>query len=371
MDAMHETKNILFVMNWPDNTGLMLKRAHQTYEHLAQSLKQFDISCFIAYPEVFQSYSGCALNVVQLDCNDFFGNRAEIKSFLKQNCIGTIVYIDPPLVWAANPFFKAWGVTPIAYVRYSHGFVHMRDNTPKTILKRAVHELGLFSASKYIAITRIGQSKLTSSVGIPQRKVTYIRNGIDSSIFPIEIRKESLSTVKNIVSVFQLRPQKNIFFLLRVIQSLSKRRNDICYTHVGGGEQLEDAIACAKALGIEDLCEFVGTSDNPIKYLSKADVFIHASLNENCSNAITEAMGCGTPVVAVKSDSALEQITPEIGVVVDELDEAKYTQAIEKYLDDPLARQKAHHRGPERARNNFSIDSQSQGLERLLLQTLS
>lgn len=363
---MGSPKNILFAMNWPDNTGLMLKRAHDTYEHLAQSLKRKGVECFIAYPEVHCEYVDTALNVVELDCTAFKKNKQQLRAFISTHNIGSIVYIDPPLFWSANLYFKLWGVKALAYVRYSHGFVHMQDYTLRTFMKRIGHELGILSAQQYIAITQSGQAKLTSAIGIPSRKVAYVRNGIDSSIFPTEIRTASASGKKRIVSVFQMRPQKNSFFILDVIKRLSEGRQDFEYLHAGGGEQFEAAKAYAKDLGIERFCQFIGPVDSSLGLLSSADVLIHASMEENCSNVITEAMGCGVPVVAVKSDSALEQLTDEVGTMVEELDVELYCQAIIRFLDSPELRNQAHQSGPKRASTHFSIEGQSMGLEKLL-----
>jgi glycosyltransferase involved in cell wall biosynthesis len=364
---MGNSNNILFVMNWPDTTGLMLRRAHDTYELLAKSLKQNAIECYIAYPDVQCEYVGSALNVVELDCTAFKANRQQIYTFTRTHNIGTVVYIDPPMFWSANLYFKLWGVKVIAYVRYSHGFIHMNDYTIRSCLKRVGHEFGLLSAHKYIAITKSGQSKLTSAIGIPARKVEYIRNGVDSSLFANIVRTPSRCRTKRVVSVFQLRPQKNIFFILDVIKQLTNNRQDFEYVHAGGGEQLEGAKNYAKEIGIDAYCQFLGPIDSSLDFLSCADVLIHASKAENCSNVITEAMGCGVPIVAVKSDSTLEQLTDKVGTRVEDLEVNAFRQAIERYLDSPDLREQAHQLGPIRARKHFSIEEQSLGLEKLLI----
>lgn len=81
---------------------------------------------------------------------------------------------------------------------------------------------------------------------------------------------------------------------------------------------LRDAPALAESLGIADAVDFPGFKLNPLPYMARSAVFVLSSVMEGCSNALVQAMACGTPLVSsdcpgareILMDGALGRITP-------------------------------------------------------------
>jgi glycosyltransferase involved in cell wall biosynthesis len=60
-------------------------------------------------------------------------------------------------------------------------------------------------------------------------------------------------------------------------------------------------------MNLDKSVHIVGAVENVADYLGAADIFVHSSKGEGCSNAILEAMCAGLPMVASKTGG-----TPEI-----------------------------------------------------------
>lgn len=102
-----------------------------------------------------------------------------------------------------------------------------------------------------------------------------------------------------VVAIGRLARQKNHGRLLDAL-AIANRTRDIGLMIVGGGSA--GAFAAlreqAAALGIANRVELVGEVANPLPYVRAARAFVLPSLWEGFSNALLEALACGTPVVA-------------------------------------------------------------------------
>jgi glycosyltransferase involved in cell wall biosynthesis len=365
-------KSVVFAMNWPDNTGLMLKRAHDSYEQAALLLQAHGYKCFIAYPRVTQTWKGSPLHVVELNFTDISKNtKREIKRFVKDENVVHIVYIDPGFLSVKALFFKLLGIKTTAYCRYSQNFQEIESRKFSNLVKKLIHKVGLLSFDQYWVINKIANTKLSSLIGIPSDKITLINNGLDckklqdtlESISPYIFPEKS----KVLLSIFQMRPQKNIFFILKVIKALLDKGYKFHYCHIGGGEELTGAKKWVADNNISKYVDFVGKQDEVFTYLKSASLLIHANEDEAHGNVITEALICDVPVVAVSSPGSLEQIDETVGAIIPQLCVSTFVDTIEKYLSDETC-SGLNGRGVAKVQKYFSIDAQASKIAASILE---
>jgi glycosyltransferase involved in cell wall biosynthesis len=94
-------------------------------------------------------------------------------------------------------------------------------------------------------------------------------------------------------------------------------------------------------------------------YYQAADVYALPALVEAFGKTVTEAMACGTPVVATAVGGILDQITDgKTGYLVPMSDVGAMAEAIQRLLNDDDLRKAMGSAGAEYARRHFSLDLQ-------------
>jgi glycosyltransferase involved in cell wall biosynthesis len=94
-----------------------------------------------------------------------------------------------------------------------------------------------------------------------------------------------------------------------------------------------------EAHGLEDRVRFAGPTDDPVPYLSAADVFVLPSHYEAFGLAALEAMSCGVPVVASDVGGLRDFVRPgQTGVLVPPHDAASLAGALDSLLMDEARR---------------------------------
>ncbi len=130
-----------------------------------------------------------------------------------------------------------------------------------------------------------------------------------------------MSDQKIILSVAALIPNKGIEILIRALQILlaQKEEKNCCLVIIGEGPLRAELEKLATTLYVEKHVRFVGAVPHGelYRWYNAADVFCLASSREGWPNVVTEALACGTPVVATDVGGIPEIIcSPEIGLIV-------------------------------------------------------
>jgi glycosyltransferase involved in cell wall biosynthesis len=100
--------------------------------------------------------------------------------------------------------------------------------------------------------------------------------------------------------------------------------------------------------------------------LSALDLFVSPSRSEPFGLSIIEAMACGVPVVATKSEGAGEILEDGVtGLLVPPGDHEALAEAICALLDDERGRARLAARALEAVRDRFSLERMVTATERL------
>lgn len=129
---------------------------------------------------------------------------------------------------------------------------------------------------------------------------------------PVErIRTLSLETDPDIpkqpyiLNVARLVPQKGHALLLEAFAAAAIPHKLVI---VGSGPLLGELEEKAKALGISERVIFAGKRTNPYSWMAQADLFVLASEYEGLGIVLTEALACGTPILAVDSPGGVKDV---------------------------------------------------------------
>jgi len=187
-------------------------------------------------------------------------------------------------------------------------------------------------------------------VGIPQKKIVVIPNGVDlSAFFPWEKceRCAGLTPASpagrpriRILSAGRLEKVKGHKYLLDAFGAVVNTAEfDPQLILVGDGSERANLEKQCKDLGIRNLVEFAGEVPHSelSHYYHKADVFIMPSLSEGFGIAALEAMACGVPVVASRTGGLVDIISEDAGILVAAGDVSSIAEAIIKILKNPGA----------------------------------
>lgn len=101
-----------------------------------------------------------------------------------------------------------------------------------------------------------------------------------------------------VLSVCRLGVEKDLPTLLRAFAELRQARPAARLLVAGEGAErplLEGLIA---SLGLSDVAQLPGRTDQPLRWMRHAAVFVLPSRFEGFGNVLVEAMACGTPVVS-------------------------------------------------------------------------
>lgn len=193
---------------------------------------------------------------------------------------------------------------------------------------------------KVLCVSRANAEKLQNelnALGL-SANIDYCYNVIDDNFVCSkgeEAVETSLPCRPLFVTVGRFSPEKGFPRLLSCLIMLIEEGYRFTMWFVGDGVELEK---CKELLekhkALKEYCIFLGAKENPHKYTSKADLFLCPSYSEGYSNACTEAIMLGVPVLSTLVPGANEIIEDaQAGDVVGNDDKALYL-GIKKVLDN-------------------------------------
>jgi glycosyltransferase involved in cell wall biosynthesis len=207
--------------------------------------------------------------------------------------------------------------------------------------------------------------ELLEEWGVPAHKLATIPTGIDTSSFSYPV-KWDIRKIYNIpedekilLFVGRLGKEKNIDFLLRTFKHLLAKRTDVHFVIIGEGAEKEPLESLADELDITKRVYFTGGRDRKdvIDAYNVADIFWFASYSETQGLVILESLTAGTPVVALGRLGVYELLKRKEsgGVMLDELDEEAFVDAVVRLLSDKEEYDERVMMGKKFVKKNFSL----------------
>ena len=236
-------------------------------------------------------------------------------------------------------------------------FPEILDDAAKRFYGQIEQAVG--SAEAIIADSYSTANDITRLLGVPAERIDVIHCGV--ALEPLEvaegeqrvIRGVQLSAGSFIVFVSTFEPRKNIPSLLRAFKQLCKRQAREPYQLVLAGSRgwLDEPIfQTLKELDLGERVQIVEQpSDAEIHWLlSACRVYVNPSRYEGFGLAALEALACGAPAI-VSNTSSLPEVVGAAAMLVDPMDLAGWTEAMERLWADEQQRGALRQAGLARA----------------------
>ena len=227
--------------------------------------------------------------------------------------------------------------------------------------------------SQWIALSRDLEGYLTDRVGIAQRKVTQIYNGVDAARFhPADCAASPALTLTGcpfrqpehwlVGTVGRMQTVKDQALLahafIRALELAPELRPRLRLVMIGDGPLRAEAQMQLEAAGVADLAWLPGERHDVPDVLRSLDCFVLPSLAEGISNTILEAMASGLPVIATQVGGNPELVAGgETGLLVPASDPEAMARAIIDYASHPDRGRRAGETGRIAVERRFSMEA--------------
>lgn len=140
--------------------------------------------------------------------------------------------------------------------------------------------------------------------------------------------------------VGRLAREKSIDFLLQALAAWPADRRRPLLVLVGDGPHREELQAMSRAMGLADDTLWVGgiSHERVFDYYAAADLFTFASRTETQGLVVAEALGMGTPVVAVNGPGVRDYVGAETGGILTEPNIDAFLEPVTRLLADDRER---------------------------------
>ena len=215
--------------------------------------------------------------------------------------------------------------------------------------------------SRYIAISSKVSDIIQKTLGVEERKIRVILNGVDTKRLQNASTEKTRNNIENLIAIGRLTEAKDYPNLLKAFFIL-KTKMDSKHTAVpkliivGEGElrpQIEQIIC---DLGLKDYVKLLGLRNDIPELLSKSDIYVMASEWEGLSISLIEALAAGIPIVATDAGSNNEIVqNGQSGIIVPCKDPESLAEALFQLIKDREARERFSINARQQA-ENFSIE---------------
>ena len=237
-------------------------------------------------------------------------------------------------------------------------------NASKSILQRAAYA----AAHRVVANSGAAAGRLAREHG-PTARIHVIANGVDLSDYA---PRKALRTVRRIITVARLRPEKAHDVLLTSAARIVSRHPDVEFDIVGDGRELPALVGQCERLGLTSRVHFLGHRDDVAGLLGDADLFVLPSRSEAFPNGVLEAMAASLPVVACAVGGVPELVEDgRTGVLVPPDDPEALAEAISSLIADPPRAWAFGRAGREAVEARYSFERMTSGFEQLYLSLVS
>lgn len=219
----------------------------------------------------------------------------------------------------------------------------LEGRSPPARLLRRLPMRRLYARVDRVVAVSEGVAEDTRRItGLPASRVTVIRNPVVTAELPARAAEPVAHRwfgergAPVILGAGRLTRQKDFPTLIRAFAHL-RRGRPARLVILGEGGDRRALEALAAELDVEADVDLVGHVANPYAWMAQADLFVLSSAWEGSPNVLTEAMACGTPVVASDCPSGPRELLADgrCGPLVPVGNDAAMAAAMGRVLDSP------------------------------------
>jgi glycosyltransferase involved in cell wall biosynthesis len=224
----------------------------------------------------------------------------------------------------------------------------------------------IFAAKNYdhVILVDPSQSPYFLEYGIPEDRMTVIKNGVDTELFrPVDARKENDDDVIDFVYVGRLSLDKGVNILLDAFQKYHCNNPKSRLTLIGDGMlkfQIEDCVddGSVRWLGAID-------HDRIPQVLQKMDVFVIPQNIGGLGLSVMEAMACGLPVITTAIGETVRLLSDDEGVLVSPHNVREVVDAMTFLSENEALRKSMGQQCRKKVVKNYSWAHQIENIEKV------
>ncbi len=218
-------------------------------------------------------------------------------------------------------------------------------------------------AYKVVGVSEHTSSNLIKYEKISSKKVITIPNGVDGSVYNVNVdkvkKKKEIGIEGNgpVIGLgVRLAKQKGINYLLQAMPEIINNYPNITLVIAGSGENENELKNEAVNLGIKENTIFAGPRLDMPELLKIFDLYILPSLWEGLPMVLIESMAAGCPVVATNVGGNYMAIEHgKNGSLIEPKNPALLSSEIIKLLQDNELRERYVRNGYETFKTKFSV----------------
>lgn len=246
-----------------------------------------------------------------------------------------------------------------------------------------MHRWTFNRAAGVIAVSAATARVLSQHDIVSKERIRIIHNGVDTDRFrpQISVRESPPGLPAGarfiIGAVGQLVPAKGHEDFIRAAALVARRHESAHFViagedHSAGTGCRSHLRALIEGLGLGGRVHLLGFRDDVPALLQRFDLFVSATRFESFGLAILEAMASGAPVVATRSEGALEIIDDGVtGILVPIGEPDALAAAITAVLDDDVKRIAIRERALAEVRSRFSLERMITATEQVYREALA
>ena len=247
------------------------------------------------------------------------------------------------------------------YVRYIQAkrriaWVHMDYNSFQA-MQSIDYWKHLYDAFDEIAcVSKVAKDSIESNLGIDSSKTHVIYNTIPSRSICSRSKMPSPLQVKNsafkFISMGRMVRRKGFDRVIHTAIALKRENIDFVWYILGEGEEKSRLQKMIAENQLEDRVFLPGVFENPFPIISQCDCFVMSSVNEAQPMVLNEALTLHIPVITTDFPSSREVVESEVFGLITENSEQGLLNAVQRFIREPLLREKLKRGAMEFEYNN-------------------
>jgi len=332
--------------------------------NLAHAFRSYKVEPFV----FCLSHEGDLIRQLPADTMTYIGNHRPEGKILDWQTLRQIVrYIGDKaidVIHSHSP--KAYVYGALASLITGHPLIVSVHSLAQVPHRRKIFEKILLGyAHQIVSVSSDVTRRLWLERHVPPRKISTIKNGIDTDTFrPIEPEEKSSirRTLKLpldgfiIGTVGRVVPVKNYPLLITAFSRLAATTDDTYLVIVGDSEQAEELANLVRQLKLSERVVLAGAQTNTLDWYHAFDIFVLSSISEGTPLALLEAGACGLPCVVTNVGGNVEVIKHHVnGLVVDSENVESMYSALDQIYKESSLTAKMRSEARCNIQNNYSL----------------
>lgn len=223
-----------------------------------------------------------------------------------------------------------------------HDLAHLalpaiNQNLLKKLYAKIMFQCVAYKAKKIVCISKFTINELQKYIGVDNKKIELVYNGVDDTWFHID-KKEHIYSVPYFIYVGNIKPHKNLYRLIDAYRMVSCMiKQDLLLVgkkdgFITGIDDINERIE-----GIEHRIRFTGYIEDDVlqRYVAQSDGLIFPSLYEGFGLPPLEAMAAGKKVLAAKIP-AVEEVCEGAAIYFDPYNTEDMAEKIRLFADTDM-----------------------------------